>query len=221
MGGFAYGVIQQLLGLNTLSYVTGWQSVVAVIFLDYLLAFGVLGLGGIYRRVKKLSYTSSITLGILTVCILRYVLHTVAGCTVWAGLSIPTEAALIYSLGYNATYMIPETIISCSVGAYLASALDFEKVVPVRRVSQMEEGSSLVRNILISLSAIIPIGAVIYSLCEIFPKLQEPEDGSFTFIYVSEIKWIPVAIVLTAAVFISIGIVTYLKISRSKSENKS
>lgn len=48
--GLVYGVIQQLLGLNTLSYATSWQAVLAIIFLDYIIAFTVAGLGGIFRR---------------------------------------------------------------------------------------------------------------------------------------------------------------------------
>ena len=34
--GAVYAALQQLLGLNSLSYVTGWQSVLAVILLDYI-----------------------------------------------------------------------------------------------------------------------------------------------------------------------------------------
>ena len=52
-GGLVYGVLQQLLGLNNLSYFTTWQSVLAIIFLDYVLAFAVVGLGGIFRRVTE------------------------------------------------------------------------------------------------------------------------------------------------------------------------
>ena len=48
--GLAYGVLQQLLGLKTLTYVTGAGSVIAVILLDYIIAFTVMGLAGIFRR---------------------------------------------------------------------------------------------------------------------------------------------------------------------------
>ena len=51
--GVVYAALQQLLGLNNLSYVTGWQSVLAVIMLDYIVAFTVVGLGGIFRRLVK------------------------------------------------------------------------------------------------------------------------------------------------------------------------
>ena len=96
--GLAYGVIQQLLGLNTLSWVTTWQSILAVILLDYVVAFAVTGLGGVFRKGVK-NQAAALTLGGLLACVLRYICHVISGCTVWAGLSIPTSAALIYSIG--------------------------------------------------------------------------------------------------------------------------
>ncbi len=108
LSGLVYGIIQQLLGLDTLSWVTTWQSIVAVILLDYIIAFAVTGFGGVFR--KKCSQPMALLLGALLVGLLRYICHVISGATVWAGLSIPTNAAMIYSLGYNATYMIPETI---------------------------------------------------------------------------------------------------------------
>lgn len=130
--GVVYGVLQQMLGLNTLSYVTTWQSVLAVILLDYVIAFSVTGFGGIFRKCVKHS-GFALALGAFTACALRYVCHVISGCTVWAGLSIPDSAALIYSLGYNATYMVPETIVTVIVAFYLATVMDFEKEIPVRR----------------------------------------------------------------------------------------
>lgn len=58
---FVYAVIQQLLGLNSLSYVTTWQSVVAVILLDYIVAFTVVGFAGIFRNAIKKSGSGSDT----------------------------------------------------------------------------------------------------------------------------------------------------------------
>ena len=53
--GLVHGAIQLLLGSGTLSYVTGAASVVAVILLDYIVAFAVCGLAGIFRNIKKQS----------------------------------------------------------------------------------------------------------------------------------------------------------------------
>ena len=43
VSGLIFGVIQQLLGLKTLTFVTTWQSILAVIVLDYLFAFAAAG----------------------------------------------------------------------------------------------------------------------------------------------------------------------------------
>ena len=134
--GTVFAAIQQLLGLNNLSYVTGWQSVLAVIILDYMLAFMAVCLGGIFRGKLKggktpgSSQRRELALGSLLVCVIRYLFHTLSGATVWAGLSIPSEAALIYSIGYNATYMIPETIVTVLVALYLGEIIDFRKLIP-------------------------------------------------------------------------------------------
>ena len=97
-----YAVVQQLLGLKNLSYFTTWQSIVAIILLDYLIAFVVIGFGGIFRKSIQ-RQNLSMASGALVACVLRYICHVISGATVWAGLSIPTQAALAYSFSYNAT----------------------------------------------------------------------------------------------------------------------
>ena len=88
--GIVYGVIQQLTGLNTLSYFTSWQSIVAIIMIDYIIAFAVSGLGGIFRKIVK-KQSTALVLGVLLVGILRYACHVITGATVWASVSIPTK----------------------------------------------------------------------------------------------------------------------------------
>lgn len=64
--------------------------------------------------------------------VLRYICHVISGCTVWAGLSIPTQAALLYSLAYNATYMVPETLVTVLGAWYLSRVLDVRGDRPTR-----------------------------------------------------------------------------------------
>ena len=124
-------VIQLLLGINNLSYFSTWQSILAIILLDYVVAFGVFALSGLFRKVEK-RQNLAFLYGILLASVLRYACHVISGATVWAGLSIPTNAALIYSLSYNATYMIPETIVLIATGVYLTSFIDFSAQYPTR-----------------------------------------------------------------------------------------
>ena len=92
-------VIQLLLGINNLSYFSTWQSILAIILLDYVVAFGVFAISGLFRRIEK-RQNLAFLYGILASSVLRYICHVISGATVWAGLSIPTNAALIYSLSY-------------------------------------------------------------------------------------------------------------------------
>ena len=219
--GAIYAILQQLLGLGTLSYATSWQAVIAIILLDYILAFVVVGLGGMFRRVfdthTPRAQASALALGMLCVCIMRYTLHVIAGATVWAGLSIPSEAALIYSLGYNATYMIPETIVNVAVIAYIGNIIDFrrEKPMPFRRADSDRAVSPAYRYV--GVGALV-IGAIV-TLCEIFAHLQDAESGEFTFAFLGEVDWVLVLIVLglSVAVFVITELVRHREL-RAKAE---
>lgn len=219
--GSVYAAIQQLLGLNNLSYVTGWQSVLAVILLDYMLAFASVCFGGVLRGKlkgeKSRAYYQSreLALGALIVCAIRYILHTVAGATVWAGLSIPTEAALIYSIGYNATYMIPETLVTILVALYIGEIIDFCRLLPQRfAVLPREKGTfGILSATSPYIAALLSVGALITDAVLIFPHLQDGESGEFTFAYLSEVNWIAVIIVTSVCALAAIGLLIFWKLS--------
>ncbi len=224
--GFVFAAVQQLLGLNNLSYVTGWQSVLAVMLLDYIIAFTVIGLGGIFKgKINKKTgsrdkiQSFELALGMLFVCILRYLCHTVAGATVWAGLSIPTEAALIYSLGYNATYMIPETVVNVMLAVFIGSAVDFLKDIPTRmkKNSNTDVKMNVYAGILSLASKIFIIITVIADTLLIFAHLQDPESGKFTFEYIKDVDW--EAFIIVSAVGLCVSAVLY--ISAAVIEKKS
>lgn len=199
--GVAFAVVQQLLGLKNLSYVTTWQSILAVIFLDYIFAFAVCGLGGLFRKQLK---TQSVALacGSLFVSILRYFCHVISGATVWAGISIPTKAALGYSLVYNATYMIPETIVLVLVAYYIGSMIDFTKDVPVRMKRDIGNQTA---DMLSILSGLVGVAALITDVALIFAHMQDPETGEFNIQLLkpevfADSFWMVVTIVTAVAV---------------------
>lgn len=200
--GLLYGLIQQLLGLNSLSYFTTWYSILAVILLDYVLAFAVLGLAGLFRH-RAATQSRGMLAGTLVVCLLRYALHTISGCTVWAGLSIPSEAALLYSLGYNATYMLPETIILLTVTAYLSAMLDFGRNIPVRRAMAFGNHASFVCHVLSGAFFII---AVAVATVMIFPHMQDAQTGDFILQGLSDVNWVAVVISLLLGAISSLAL---------------
>lgn len=202
--GLIFGVIQQLLGLSNLSYFTTWQSIVAIILLDYLLAFGAAGLGGAFRRCR-MGQREALLLGGLLASVVRYLCHVVSGATVWAGLSIPTEAALLYSLVYNATYMIPEAIVLCLAAYYLGSLLDF-KSEELRRLPQLRT-SSRAANLLAAGAGLSLTFALIFDTVTVFSRMQSPETGEFdvTLLKVAPFTapWLGVIVVTLVAVILS------------------
>ncbi len=102
---FVYSLIQ--LGLD-LSAVLSWgltpYALIGTIFLDYLLAFTLLGLAGIFKSKGIVG----IVAGVILVLVLRFLMHFISGVVIFA--SIVDKEAWIYSLTYNASYMVPEFI---------------------------------------------------------------------------------------------------------------
>lgn len=125
--GFTYSVLELLFGLDALKGVSA-ATVVGSVFLDYLLAFTVLGFAGIFRNKIK-NDPAAFTLGALIAGLLRYLASFLSGWILWseyadvnfspmlAGMSGNT-LAFFYSLLYNGSYMIPEILITC-VAAFL------------------------------------------------------------------------------------------------------
>lgn len=182
--GLSYGVIQQLLGLKNLSYFTSWQSIVAIIFLDYLLAFATPALVGFFRHVRE--QRVGMTSGALVACLTRYAFHVISGATVWAGLSIPTRAALGYSFIYNATYMVPETIVLVLAAWYLGSLIDFRKGMPTRLTEKEHQKISAYAVT----AQLLILAALIVDTALVFAHLQDPETGTFTVTYLTAGKFV-------------------------------
>lgn len=211
--GLVFGAIQLLLGLNTLSYFTTPVSIVAVIALDYLLAFAVLGLGGMFRRTVR-SSTGALILGALLVSLLRFVCHTVAGATVWAGLSIPDEAALLYSLSYNATYMLPETIILVAVCLYLSQAIDFTRRIPAPRPTR---GAETLRLRAYTRAALPVALGVIADTLLIFPHLQDPDSGALDLSRLAGVSWLSV-VAVTLGTLVAASLAFHLTLRRRRGD---
>ena len=115
--GFVFGLLQLIFDG---AYAWGWQSML----LDYLVAFTPLGLAGLFRGKKW-----GIFAGTLVGCAGRFAVHYVSGVTIYK-IVAPTEflnntftSPALYSLIYNGSYMLPNTIIIGIVIAILAKTL--------------------------------------------------------------------------------------------------
>ena len=195
--GFTASLLQMLMGMKNLTYGTSAWAVIAIIMLDYVVAFTAMGLGGIFKKSVKEQGTS-IALGAFVACVLRYICHTISGCTVWAGVSIPTNDGLVYSLVYNAAYMIPETVITV-VGAYFAGkifTLNEQQIKPV----PLKGGSAK------NAAAALPLAlGVVVAFVFIFAMVQTEEGFDITAIAQTDVfDWIAPIVVLIVGGIVSV-----------------
>lgn len=97
MTGFAYGLLQFLTDPVFYSPIQ--------LIIDYPLAFGALGLSGFFSE-KKYGLFKGYILGVLG----RYVFAFISGVVFFGHYAPEGTPATLYSLTYNATYIVPEAI---------------------------------------------------------------------------------------------------------------
>lgn len=207
--GFTYSLLQLLTGLSNVSYATTAMAAVAIIMLDYIIAFTVLGLVGIFKRNKN--QTLVLTLGTFVVCFLRFICHFITGCTVWAGVSIPSADGMVYSMVYNAAYMIPETVVTIYVAALISNSLNLRLDKPVTKTKSA--GVSAILN------GVMIFGiAIVIDFLYLFQKVQSEDGFDITLIKNANAGTLAIITVVGAVA----GIVVYFlsKMVLAKKENK-
>ena len=110
---FVYSVLQLVLGLDNVRYATSFIMAVGIIFLDYIIAYTVIGLSGIFDGVMK-NRRAALAVGIAVTFCLRFVCHFITGVWIWDAMW-PNElgmASVVYSFVYNGWYMAGELIIT-------------------------------------------------------------------------------------------------------------
>jgi len=107
--GAIYGVLQYILDPYFVS--------VPQVLLDYPVAFGVIGLAGCFHQMKD--ERVGLAIGTVVGCMGRLLAAVASGVIFFAEYAPAGMNPIVYSLGYNATYMVPECII-CAIIAVLA-----------------------------------------------------------------------------------------------------
>lgn len=113
-----YALLQMLLGGIPAPPVQNFTGYVLVISLDYIIAFGVLGLADVFFKMFK-KKSAGIVFGAFMVCLLRFLCHLLSGVVIWGVYAPEGQSIWLYSLVYNGGYMLPETIITTVVTTLL------------------------------------------------------------------------------------------------------
>jgi len=91
--------------------------IISILF-DYVVAFGLLGLAGIFRTDAK-----GIFLGTCLGIFGRFICHIISGVVVWASYAPEGMNPLHYSIVYNGSYLLPELAITLVIVGVLYKPL--------------------------------------------------------------------------------------------------
>ena len=123
----------------------GYGAAVWICLIDYLLAYTLLGFGGVFRN--KLKKAPALVLGTVLALGLRYLAHIVSGYIffgAWAEWFFSQEGfyaigkkilstfsgevlGIVYSVFYNGLYMIPEIVITAVAAAFVSAIPQIKK----------------------------------------------------------------------------------------------
>lgn len=111
-----YGLIQMIIGFSNVQYATNFVMAMGIVLFDYIVAFGVVGFSAVFKGMIK-NKLLAIVAGVIFSFTLRFFCHFGTGVWIWEALW-PNElgwAAWLWSLAYNASYMLPEIILTSIV----------------------------------------------------------------------------------------------------------
>ena len=130
---FTYAMLQLMQGLGeAMSWGLTVEAWIGMILFDYLLAFTVLGLAGLFRKQGR----GGIVAGTAIAIGLRYISSVLSGAIVWksigALLGWTIENTWGYSLLYNALYMLPELAMTVAALLVLTSLPQMKRwIMPI------------------------------------------------------------------------------------------
>ncbi|WP_251421765.1 energy-coupled thiamine transporter ThiT [Veillonella agrestimuris] len=111
LAGVVYGILHFLLGFkSSIHYLS--------IILDYIVAYGAIGVCGYFRNV-----TGGLVIGPIVAIALRWMASVTSGAIVFASYAPQGENPWIYSMVYNASYMLPDGIINIIVFVFIYKAV--------------------------------------------------------------------------------------------------
>ena len=148
VSGFCYALIEMALGAKTVAaaFQPGYfgdetmiLNAILMCLLDYVLAFTLLGLGGVFRNKIK-NPGVSLMCGSLVALSARYLAHVLSGYILFSGWAewfftqdgfpawgaslvqslSPSVLGWVYSIVYNGIYMVPEMILTAIAALLIA-----------------------------------------------------------------------------------------------------
>lgn len=117
LAGLVFGTLKYFLASG---FAVSWVSII----FDYSIAYAAVGLAGLFAAKDGAPSLRASAAGAFAGCLARFIVHFISGVTVYAQY-MPENFAnpFVYSLFYNGTYMLPNTILCVIVISLMAKPL--------------------------------------------------------------------------------------------------
>ncbi len=131
--GVVYSLLQMLLGFYVPPANT-WWALLLCILLDYVIAFSIVGTAALFAKPFGKHRLSGYAVGAVAVCLIRFVSSFLSGVILWGSYAPEGINVWVYSLVYNASYMIPNAVLTGVVAVIMCKALDPKTLRPMKHI---------------------------------------------------------------------------------------
>ncbi len=120
--GFTYGLLQAFQSTDSILHP-------AQFLLDFPIAYACVGFAGVFAHVKPLNKypQAQIALGGIVAGISRFIMHFLSGVFAFGVFAPAGTPIVLYSLGYQAGYVLPDIAIAIAVSVFVFSSKTFVK----------------------------------------------------------------------------------------------
>lgn len=121
--GSVHGLIQMMLGIKNVMYCTTIWAMAGCILLDYILAFAVMGAACVFAKGIPNRY-AGVAAGTVAVGFMRFLCSFLSGILIWGGYAPEGTPVWLYSLQYNGSFMLPETMLTAIAAVAIMKLAD-------------------------------------------------------------------------------------------------
>ena len=125
-------LMQAFASANVFPYCETGATLALCIIFDYIVPFTVLGLAGIFRKIKiTRNVEINVYIGIISVVILRFLCHFITGVAIWGQWAPDGMGKYLYSFVYNAGFLSVDFLICIICAILIFRKAELRKLIGV------------------------------------------------------------------------------------------
>lgn len=124
LAGLVWSATQMMTGGFYVPPANTWWAIVLCVLLDYVLTFTIAGTAPLFAKLCGQKRLLGYSVGAVAVGILRFISHALSGVILWGEYAPPEMNIWVYTVTYNAAYMVPNIILAGVLIVPLCLAVD-------------------------------------------------------------------------------------------------